>query len=260
MPPRVVIHAGFHKTGTTTLQSLLRENKRLLSNHMQIFLREDMIALCTAARKYSKTRSGVDLGLVRYELADILESDASEAPVILLSSEDLSGFMPGRRGLKTYDAAPTLMTALRDAVFAVFPKANLTFLFTTRASQAWLKSCYAQHLKVIRMTLSEPEYLACFSASSALDDVVDEISLVVQDARINRVALEEKSPTGLAPLDRVLDLTDTPSALRTALPATPVVNQSPDPARLAELLSLNRSGLNAQDLKMRKKALSSGRQ
>ncbi len=50
---RIVIHAGFHKTGTTTVQQTLKAHATVLAPHLQVVLREDMEAVCEAARAYS---------------------------------------------------------------------------------------------------------------------------------------------------------------------------------------------------------------
>ncbi|WP_299640240.1 hypothetical protein [uncultured Tateyamaria sp.] len=73
-----------------------------------------MLALCEAARKWSVKRSHVNLAYVRYEAAELLSSWRDDCSM-LISSEDLSGHMLGRRGLTTYDAAPVLAEALISA-------------------------------------------------------------------------------------------------------------------------------------------------
>lgn len=255
MSPRFTIHAGFHKTGTTTLQLLLRKNKALLSDHAQILLRDDMLRVCTAARGYSATKSALDLGLVQYELAEVLEGLPNTPQDIILSSEDLAGYMPGRRNVKDYAAAPPLMMALADTILALHPGAEITFFFTTRAAQPWLRSCYAQHLKVVRMVMSGDDYMRDFAASADLDQIVDAVAAAVPQARVDSIALETAGPDRLGPLDTLLSLANIPQAICTQIAPVPRANTAPDPEVLTQLLALNRSDLDKDTLAARKKAL-----
>jgi hypothetical protein len=50
MPRRVILHAGFHKTGTTSVQEFLRANRSALKKHVAIRLKPQMRDLIHAAR------------------------------------------------------------------------------------------------------------------------------------------------------------------------------------------------------------------
>ena len=67
MSMRLVLHAGFHKTGTTSLQQTLRKNKRLLSRHWRVFTRLGQEPLCEAARAYSVRREPLERALLAHE-------------------------------------------------------------------------------------------------------------------------------------------------------------------------------------------------
>ena len=49
----VVIHAGFHKTGTTSVQTALTENAERLAPHLRVLLKPDFKPLTDAARACS---------------------------------------------------------------------------------------------------------------------------------------------------------------------------------------------------------------
>ena len=54
---KIIIHAGFHKTGTTSLQQNLRANRAVLRPDIRLVLRPGMTALCESARAYSRSRA-----------------------------------------------------------------------------------------------------------------------------------------------------------------------------------------------------------
>lgn len=139
MVQRLVVHAGFHKTGTTTIQNTLAAHADTLCDHVQIVLRADMDGLCEAARAYSVSRSELDLGLVRYEAARLAEEWTHDT--VLLSSEDLSGQMPGRHDLVDYGAAPKLAAAMTETWHTAFPGLRIDWMYYTRAAAPWLASC-----------------------------------------------------------------------------------------------------------------------
>lgn len=253
MPPRIVIHAGFHKTGTTSVQATLRANRSALRPCLRFVLRPKMVALCEAARAYSISRSRMDLGLVQYEAAELARDWATSDRPILLSSEDLCGHMPGRRGLRSYDAAPRLLQALTDALAEAVPDAEQIVVLTTRAPEAWLRSCYVQHLRATPITQSVEDYARDYAASADLMAVVDQCRATLSAAKVEALDLAACSDMPLGPLDALLTVVgDIP---RTDLSPLPPANTSPPPAMIDAMLALNRSDLSNEARKAAKAAL-----
>ncbi len=253
---KIIFHAGFHKTGTTSLQQTLRANRRALAPDVRLILRPGMTALCEAARGFSRSRDDVDLGLVKYEAALLAQSLAKEpAPTIVIASEDLCGHMPGRHSIRSYGAAPHLMRALSVAFKAALAQSELTFFFTTRAPDAWLRSCYAQHLRASRMVLDEHDYRRRFKASANLDVILDDIKRELPDHALIDASLEEHADRPLGPADAVLDLLGINEGQRATFTAAAVANAAPSAALMAALLELNRSGLEKSALREAKQAL-----
>ena len=202
---RIIIHAGFHKTGTTTVQKTLRANREDLRPHCRIILRPGMVALCEAARAYSVSRSQTDLALIQYEAAALADGWAARGKDIVISSEDLAGHMPGRRGLTAYDATPRIMKALVQAFAAAAPDAQQVLYFTTRAAAPWLRSCYVQHLRATRITQDADEYAADMAGSANLDQIVAQVADAVPHVQVIAQPLEACT-TPLGPLAPLLDL------------------------------------------------------
>lgn len=256
---RVIFHAGFHKTGTTSLQQTLRANRAALRPDVRLVLRPGMTALCESARAFSRSREDYDLGLVKYEAAMLVERLEDEsATTIVISSEDLSGHMPGRHGLHGYGAAPHLMRALSVAFKAAAPDDELTFFFTTRAADPWLRSCYAQHLRSARMVWDEADYVKRLKTSAEHDKIVDLVRREVPEHTVETAKLEDyaKRPLGMA--EAVLDHLGLSAERRARLGAAAPRNAALPTEILAELLALNRSDLDDAALRKAKRAVIEG--
>jgi hypothetical protein len=253
---RIIIHAGFHKTGTTSLQQTLRANRAALRPDIRLVLRPGMTALCESARAYSRSREDYDLGLVKYEAALLAEKlQEEEASTILITSEDLSGHMPGRHRLHGYGATPHLMRALSVAFKAAAPDDELTFFFTTRAADPWLRSCYAQHLQASRMVWDEDDYLKRFKTSADHDKTLDLIKREISDNALVATSLEEHAQRPLGLAEAMLDQLDLSPERRTALKPGVLRNAAPSDKIKAQLLALNRSELEQAALRDAKRGL-----
>lgn len=154
---RLVVHAGFHKTGTTSAQHMLGRNRAPLRKvGVQVVLRDDMRQMTEAARQ---------------ELTD-------------------------------YGATPALMAALCEVAQATPGAFDLRLFFSTRAALAWLKSCYGQHLKSIRMRLGQDNFMERYHGSADLAGIEG----------APRAALTALPPANASPPDRA-DLTEALLAL-----------------------------------------------
>jgi len=254
---RIIIHAGFHKTGTTTVQKTLRANRDVLRTHCRIILRPGMVALCEAARAYSVSRSQTDLAMIGYEAAALADGWSARGKDIVISSEDLAGHMPGRRGLTAYDATPRIMQTMCEAFAAAAPDSEQTLYFTTRAAAPWLRSCYVQHLRATRITQDADEYAANMAGSANLDQIVEQVADAVPPIQVPHIQVIaqplEACNTPLGPLAPLLDL------LGGIDPATltprPPDNTAPPQGKIDAMLALNRSALSDADWRVAKDTL-----
>ncbi|PCH75249.1 MAG: hypothetical protein COC12_01505 [Rhodobacteraceae bacterium] len=256
---RLILHPGFHKTGTSTVQATLRQNRATLRTHLKVLLRPDMAATCEAARIYSRSRDALDLALFRYEVAQLGDSwDPNDPRPVLMASEDLSGHMPGRYGLKDYSATPELMKTLVTTLGEIHPELTTTLFFSTRAPGPWLASCHAQHLRASRMTQSADEYAESHRQSGDLNRIIDRIAAKTAPGMVYRCALEDSRSRPLGPLDPLLDLIDLPQSVRVGLHAVPPTNTALPPDCAAQLLALNRSTSDDKSVHIAKQALIRG--
>ncbi|MHC9236582.1 sulfotransferase [Pseudooceanicola sp. 502str34] len=253
---RVVLHAGFHKTGTSSVQAVLAANRGLLAPGLRIWLKPDIRPLTEACRAFSEHRDDLHRGLLRYEAQEAFGAlDASDPRPLLISAEDLAGHMPFRRGLTGYDAAPELLALLTESLHLAQPTAEPVVYLSTRSPEAWVKSCHAQHLQATRMRLDLDSYRRRALAHADLAAVADAVAEAIAPLPLHRAALEAVGHLPLGPLAPLLDLVALPEALRARIVPQPTANPSLPAEVLARLLQMNQSDWDGETLKRRKKRL-----
>lgn len=241
MPRKIVVHAGFHKIGTSTVQAVLRANRKALMPTLAIRLKGQMKELISATRGYSThvTADALDRVSSRF---DAVLSDLPGMPrrTLLLSAEELSGHMPGRGPLADYSAAPVLMNLFWQRAQVAFPASPVVFCFATRTPDAWQRSAWAEHVKSSGMTLDFDAYAARYSNACDLAVVVDKVRRRVP-APVHSYTLEDCADLPLGPADPVLDLCDIPADIRRTLVPQPPQNTRAREDMLAALLEINRT-------------------
>lgn len=258
MTARIVIHAGFHKTGTTSVQSQIYANKRILERQIRCYLKPDFEELTTAARAFSVDPSPETMLDIADAANDFFDTLSIEDPRgILMSSEDLSGHLPGRHGLNRYDAASLIMAQLTECVRMRFGETvPLTFFFSTRGRQDWLRSTYWQNLRSTRQSMGFDEYSKQIASAADLPMVLEEVAdAVTPAATVAALPLEESSGMALGPLTPLMDLLDIPDVTRGKLTMLPPENVQPNLGLEDVFLSLNRSGFKERHLRAAKKLL-----
>ena len=225
MPRRIILHAGFHKTGTSSIQATLRENRVALKPHAALRLRWHMQELISATRGYSTWRDPLTLIKVQ-DRFEVMMNGVPGMPrrTLIISAEELSGHLPGRGDLDDYSAAPVLLYAFWEIITKRYPAANIVIYLSTRAPDAWLKSAHWEHVKASNMTMDVDAFRERYHKAANLDDMVSEIASRVP-CPVHHAALEDCRDLPLGPADPLLDLCDLPLSLRPELVATPPANR-----------------------------------
>lgn len=249
---RLVVHAGFHKTGTSSVQAMLRSNRKLLDRHLRVLLKEDFEGLTDAARQFSIHPSEDTLATVGSRAARVFRKlDRDDPRPILMSSEDLSGHMPGRRGLDRYNAAPLVMAKLEENARYHFGDAlDLQVFFSTRAAEPWLRSSWWQTLRATRLT----DDLETFSRAvdADLDKILAEIRSALPQLPVHAMALEDSATLTHGPLTPLLALTELAPEVCAQLTILPPSNVQSLDGMDQIFLALNRSGLSEENLRQAK--------
>ena len=254
---RMVIHAGFHKTGTTSAQSTIHANRALLGSRVRCFLRPDFLDLAQATRGFSAAPGPDRLAAVRRAADAFFAGCVTDDPRgILMSSEDLAGHIPGRNGIAGYAATHRLMRELARAARGRFgPDLDLVFYFSTRGREAWLRSTWWQNLRVTRLTEDFDTYATRISEASDLPATLGRVAQAIAPERLVSQPLENTGALPLGPLTPMLDLLDIDETLRRALVPTPVRNAQQTPGLDAVFLAINRSALRPKQAREAKRML-----
>jgi hypothetical protein len=255
MPRRIILHAGFHKTGTSSIQNTLRENRVALKKHVALRLRWHMKDLVAATRGYSTWRDPITLIKVQDRFAALMD-DLPGMPrrTLVISAEELSGHLPGRGDLEDYSAAPILLYAFWEIMKARYPAADIALYLSTRAPDLWLESAYWEHVKASNMSLDFDAFRDRYHKAADLDAMVAEIASRVP-APVHHTALEDCHDLPLGPADPLLDLCDLPLSLRTELVAPPPANTRLDADVLYAMLEVNRTHEGADARNAAKRAI-----
>lgn len=255
-PPLILVHAGFHKTGTSTLQACLHANRALLAPHLRLILRADMVPVARAARALAQGRWALPRRLrLRRALARLLDGvDPADPRPLLISYEGLSGTVPGFGRVRGYDRAPMMAAEVRRALIHRFgPDAPIAFLYTTRAADAWRRSAYAHLVQYQRVTQDFTGFRAGLAPGAPdFDGTLAAIGRAVAPAPVHGAALEDLMRRPLGPAEAVLDLLDLPEALRATLSPMPPQNRGTDQGTIARHLELNRTIADRQALRRAK--------
>ena len=78
MPRRIILHAGFHKTGTTTIQATLRENRAAIKRQVALRLRWHMKDIISASRGYSTDEDPLTLIKVQTRFGHLMRISSQE--------------------------------------------------------------------------------------------------------------------------------------------------------------------------------------
>lgn len=215
---RVILHPGFHKTGTTTVQRQLATAREGWRGRWVVGLRDDMPGVSHNARLFSQSRRGLDLGLMQNALADWFEAqDWLGVTGAVVSCEDLAGFMPGRGGAIDYSAAPQLMLAFAEVVTAVVGEtADLRIFFSTREMAAWLPSVHWQNVRTGSLPEDWAQFRERVAGGADLDTIVARVTATLAPWPVSAMRLEESQGLAQGPITPLLDLMDLPAAERAA--------------------------------------------
>lgn len=253
----VVIHAGFHKTGTTSVQAALAAHREALAPVFALQLPRGPAfrTLTRAARLWSAERRPMAMRLYRQALAQWLGGlDLAAGQGLIVSSEDLAGHMPGDFGITDYGAAPRLLAELARGLRAAFPGADLRVVLGTRAPGAWLASLHWQQAKRHTM-LEDAAAFADRMAGAVRTGPVLEAVARATGAPVHAAPLEEQAQRRLGPVEAIYDAAGLGADLRAHLAPVPAANRGAPAQLVAAFVALNRQTMPREDRQAAKDAL-----
>ncbi|TRW98376.1 hypothetical protein FNJ84_06250 [Paracoccus sp. M683] len=145
--PRLIIHLGVQKTGSTSLHHFLTRNADQLADRLVIRTPQagtPMRPLGRAAINFSLDPDRDSEARLDEAIATIREELPQDGRTVLISHENLAGAMPGNGGeTRLFPMLPRIIAAL-DRAFAPVPPVYAVY---TRPMQAWRASVWAQAVR-----------------------------------------------------------------------------------------------------------------
>ncbi|MEO0937838.1 MAG: hypothetical protein AAFY38_06765 [Pseudomonadota bacterium] len=255
MPRRVVLHIGLHKTGTSSVQAVLRANRAALKRHAALRLKPQIKELLHGARGYSTWRDPLSLAKTARRF-DAMLSELRGMPrrVLIVSAEELSGHMPGRGDLMDYGAAPELVRVYAKAVRKRFPETELAIYAGVRGAESWLRSAYWEHVKSSSLTLDYDTFADRYAAAADFGAVLARVSERAA-VEVKGGALEGFEVERLGPAAGLLAACDLPGGVIDNLTPAPAANTRLPEAVLLDLLAANRAYADRDARKEAKRAI-----
>ncbi|WP_420586168.1 hypothetical protein [Ruegeria sp.] len=249
---KVLVHQGFHKTGTTTFQRTLSKNQHTLKDRVNVLLPRDVQDAGFSARRYAvapKDRTLINFGKkLRSALKPYVGQ--TEKP-LLISNEEFAGLIPGRKGVWSYTYTHVLAEALLEEIQQLTDaQIHITLLYTTRSPADWIRSTYWQNLRSNRILEDISEYSKLLHQGADLGAVVDRVRASVS-SRANVVSVDVTDQSDrLVPLIKALSILDVRSDDLIA-----IKDQNVQPNGSAEyFLELNRSPMTDEEVAAAKRA------
>jgi hypothetical protein len=213
---KIILHTGFHKTGTSSLQFFLKENMHKLSPFAAFYFFDDLAEVSSAARLYGKKPLFWNRIKFRSELRRFLES-IEDRKSIVISCESLCGVMPGYNGLfrkrvKSYVPTARVLTGiLCEELRSQFGgDVDILLLYTTRDSKPWLKSVFGH---ISRTKGGSENFLTFRNSFLTVPNLVEEAEKITANLtgiRIKTASLEKYTQTKYGPAMAVLEQLDLP--------------------------------------------------
>ncbi len=256
----LIIHAGFHKTGTTSLQRTLRDNRDALKQHCNIHLKWKIRDLIHATRSYSTYRDPLTLAKVSRRADDYWKAQPTfKSRSLILSAEELAGHLPGREDTPDYRPMINNLREIVDAATRRFAKTDqvpdIKIAMTTRQADKWVVSAYWEHVRSSRMTIDLEDFKTRVAPIADPRPLLADLTAALDPVPVIPLALEhwQSLPLGLAaPL---LDLAEVPPKVRDRLVPIPSQNTRLPQSVLDELLDLNRKISDREARNTAKRAL-----
>ena len=252
---RIIVHAGFHKTGTSSLQAFFNQNRGALRPWLDYYGQADFHSVGTHARRFAQRPFPWRRLIFRRALRRFLAS-IPDADTVVLSRETFAGVMPGHRDIfrrpitgYTGAAIPLAREIIRGLNMRFGPDADIRFLYTCREPKSWLRSVYGHLLRSIHLRQGFDTFSQSFLFPPNPERDAQSIATAIAPIPVYIARLEDFTDQHEGTAAAILDLLDIPDEDRDRLLPAPHSNQGQSPAIEREFLRLNRSGQRKSTLK-----------
>ncbi len=255
---QVFLHLGLHKTGTSSAQLFLQENRELIWPRAALVLPGRIRAVEGAVFAHHYDRDGGSLAAITAAMRAFLGTMAlGPTRRILISSENLLGPMP--RGLTPapYPDAAAIIRALIAGFDRFDWPVQVTPYLSIRAQGPWVESLWAHQIRKAQ-PIPFTEDLESFRSRMNRVTQAEQIDILRRDLAGIRLVTQDVAGFDGLPFGAgqpFLDFLGLTAAQRAAFQPVFRRNVAPPRAVTEALLQLNRQGLDEEALAAAKRAL-----
>lgn len=232
----IFLHCGFHKTGSTSLQALLRANRPALQGRLGILVQGDkaLRGLERSCRSFDRHPGPVNSKAIAEAWHAILAIVSQGPDVWIISTEDVLGRIPSSRDrADIYANAPQILRL----VCAFSPQVDIRVCAYLRQPSDWVDSIH-RHLVRTRGLAARAEDFRTLRKFSAAPDPLEDAKRRIEAVLtlpIYRFTLEGESKERLGPGTGLLRLAGLTEAEIATLALVPRQNEGLDRATLDHL-------------------------
>ncbi|MDO5630654.1 MAG: hypothetical protein Q4G22_02330 [Paracoccus sp. (in: a-proteobacteria)] len=254
---RVLLHPGFHKTGTKSVQQFLWANGPLIWPHTALILPARITELTRLAFAQTRAPSPHNLAALGDEMRQFIGGLSLARPGktprdVIISAENLIGPMPRGDG-PPYPATALILTELVAALRETIDATEVTIHLSLRDQTAWARSIHAHHARRLngpRMTASAAD----LATELARWPLAQRAALTIPGATVTATDIATLAGERWGIAQPFVDFLHLPAAALDQLTPVPHLHRS-DHALTDRMLELNRSLLDADALAQSKRAL-----
>lgn len=219
MQRRFILHAGFHKTATTSLQHFLIENSGVLSTQHSIWVSDFIKPISNKASKFSILRDTKILSEMAYRLQVYIEDEAKlHSKDIICSHEDFSGQLPGRADTNNHydtihETLPILCKTITDS--GLF--SEIIVYFSSRNHEKWLESLYWHLVQNFDLKLDFNNFKIKYTTFPKLEEIINKIRLKILDVKIVSANIDDYKDAEFGAITPFIDVINPTEDMRSKL-------------------------------------------
>ena len=246
----MVLHVGLPKTGSSTIQNMLRANEEQLARQhgIRILLAPELKPLHRAIAALTRSSRPAPLRRIRVHLAvrRLRRRIASEnAERIIISHEMILGFNSGSMFKTRFHEGPAQAI---DALRKVFRGYEIRWVFYQRDLATAKRSAYNQNVKLREVCAEFPDWEQENCPDGVFDQLLRDLEAHL-DGQLTRLDFDDAKHLERPLGQGVLALAGLSEAATRDLAAVPVVNESLPPDLLDLKRRLNALGLPRKALR-----------
>ena len=258
-PQQVIIHAGFHKTGTTSIQAMIERERNRLEAFAQFYIKSQVDPSPNIARLYGQRQNRHTLTRFESTFTVFLKTCPRGKPIVI-SREQLCGALLTGRGRwpfrqdRYHRVSLKLAQAQVRSVIRVFgPDAQITLVYTVRDDAGYIRSAYGHFIRDTDLDVDFDTFRKGFRRKIDLQGCADRIAKALPTVTVKTATLSDLSAHVRGPGQLILDILDIPQDIQDKI-AAPAKRNKPgiSDALAAQLLALNKADMRASDRKRAK--------